>query len=161
MITFLLSHVMTVLAVVACGLAWAKGGSAEREAAGLIGLAWAISILAQIFCTRAWLNHAMVVEPYLIAGVDALVGAGFLVLALRHSTRWLGVAVLIQASALALHAAFLTGDGLNGPTYVARINALGGVLLLVLLGATGAAWMQRRRGGRSPPPPQAAATLAR
>lgn len=160
MISFLLLHASTIFAAIACGMAWLKGGPAEREAAVLLAAAWIVSIAAQIFCTRAWLHHAMVAEPYLIAAVDTLVGAGFVILMLRHAARWLGAAVLVQGAALALHAAFLTGDGLNGRTYVAQVNALGGVLLILLLGATLAVWVRRSRSAGGLDLTQSGARLA-
>ena len=149
MIPLLLSHPMTVLAAAICGLALFKGGPAERGAGALIGATWIVSMVAQLICTRAWLDHAMVAEPYMIAGVDTLCGVGFVVLALRHSTLWLSLEVLIQGAALAVHAAFLGGDGLNGPVYVTRVNALGGLLLLVLLTATVAGWVRRGQATRA------------
>ena len=73
-------------------------------------------------------------------------GGGFLYLALRYMSQWLGVAMLLQAIQFSLHAYYLVGELPRDRTY-ALINNLDsiGVLACILIG-TLMTWRRRASG---------------
>ena len=124
---------MIALALV-CGLALAGGGAAERAGALLVALDW--SVLA------IWprLAGQPVPEMALLAS-DLVLATGFLVLALRYASLWLGMVMLLQAGAIALHLARMGGGGLHAEATC----GLGYAMLALLGGASVVAWRTRRR----------------
>lgn len=86
--------------LVVCLFAWWRGGPAERSGALLIVGAAAL----------VWLNHNLLPES--ITGsalllIDAAMAVGFLLLAIRYASLWLGGAMLFQAAQFSLHAYYL------------------------------------------------------
>jgi len=116
-----------------CVLAWWKGGPAERTGALLIiGAAVAV-----------WLSHNLL--PPTIAGtallvIDAAMAMGFLILAIRYASLWLGGAMLFQAAQFSLHAYYLVMERPYDRLY-SIINNIdtAGVLVCILTG-TMVAW---------------------
>jgi len=81
--------------------AWFKGGPAERYGAAL----YMASVLGGIFPVMiAGYNLPSLAELVL----DGLVAAGFLWLAIRYNSLWLGAAMMIKGVQLGLHAMHLT-----------------------------------------------------
>ena len=121
-----------------CGLAWLKGGPAERYG-GLIVFVGAVgALLLQIFLP----SDARSI-PLLLG--EGLIGLGFLLLALRYASPWLGGAMILQAIQFSLHAYYLVGSIQHDRTYaiVNNLDSLG-VLICILVG-TVFAWRQRAR----------------
>jgi hypothetical protein len=146
MTSFLIAHAMTLAALIVCLLAWAKGGPSEKAGAALIGGLWSLAFL---------IDQAVGSRAYVIMSIDGLAAVGFLMLALRFSSLWLGVAMVLQAAELFLHAVYLSSDGMDGRTYVERINLLSAALLWLFLGAVLFAWGRRawrRRAAASAEP---------
>jgi hypothetical protein len=87
--------------VAACVLAWWKGRIAERVGATL----YFVSALIHVGLYYAT-GQSVPPIPELFG--DAVVAFGFLVLAIRYNSLWLGVAMLAKGLQLSLHATHLT-----------------------------------------------------
>ena len=148
MLNWLLAYAMTASAAAGCILAIWKGGPAERAGGILIGGAWLASLLVYPIVNAGGSPYATY-APYLPVAIDGVVAVGLLGLALRYSSAWLGVAVFLQAAELALHAAFLIGDGSGARAYIARVNILGSALILLLLFATVRVWLRGLKAQRA------------
>jgi len=119
-------------------LAWRVGGGAERQVAVLVVvMSLAITLIGLIP------DKAIQKPSYFL--VDGLFGAGLMVMALRYTTAWLGVAVLLQAAQFSLHAYYLVAGKLYDSLY-AMVNNLVSLGVLLCLGAGCLlAWRKRRR----------------
>lgn len=119
-----------------CALAIVKGGPAERFG-GMIVAATTVAV-ELVHCSAP--SHA---QSGLLLAADGLVAGGFLMLALRYASLWLGGAMLLQAVQFSLHAYYLISQERRNDTY-ALINNIDsvGVLLCILVG-TLIAWRQR------------------
>lgn len=141
MLNLLLMNAPTAAAVAACILSIWKGGPPERAGGLLIGGAWIAAFIAYPLASLSGAPYP--IAPYVPFAIDGVVAVGLLGLAMRYSSAWLGFAVLLQAGELALHAAFLTGDGSGGRAYIARVNMLGVALTVLLAAATLNIWLRR------------------
>lgn len=129
---------MLALAVIfgVCALAVVKGGPAERFGGMIVAGATVAVALVH------WAAPGPL-QTILLLAVDGLVASGFLILALRYASFWLGGAMLLQAVQFSLHAYYLISQEQRNDTY-ALINNLDsiGVLLCILVG-TLIAWRKR------------------
>lgn len=119
-------------------LAWRLGGPVERQVAILVVvMSLAITLIGLIP------DKAIQKPSYFL--VDGLFGAGLLVLSLRYTTAWLGVAVLLQAAQFSLHGYYLVA-GKSYDSLYAMVNNLVslGVLLCLAAGCL-LAWRKRKR----------------
>lgn len=121
-------------------IAWRIGGPAERWGATLNSSAALAVIAAQIVTVTARPAIAFL-------AVDFTLATGFLVLALRYSNIWLGVAMLLQSAELTLNAVTLSAG--RQPS---ELDALGTNLISLAVVATilGGAWANWRRAKRTP-----------
>lgn len=116
-----------------CGFAFWKGGPAERAGALLIvGAAAAV-----------WVSHNLLPKGAAVSAllaIDAVMAVGFLVLAIRYASLWLGGAMLFQAAQFSLHAYYLVMEKPYDRLYsiINNIDTVG-VLVCVLTG-TLVAW---------------------
>jgi hypothetical protein len=121
-----------------------KGGFAERVGACLN--------VGNGFLTMA-LNPFLAPGAAAIATLafDAAAAVGFLILAMRFASLWLGVAMLLQAVQFSLHAYYLVNDLAPDVTH-AWINNFDttGINLCIIAG-TAVAWRRRSREGREGP----------
>lgn len=123
------------------GLACWKGGRTERYGAAIVFVGAAYALIVNFTAPKD-------LVPVLLLVGEGAMGAGFLYLALRHMSAWLGVAMLLQAIQFSLHAYYLVGDLPRDKTY-ATINNLDsmGVLLCILIG-TVLAWRSRAKAAK-------------
>ena len=126
------------LTLLICALAWFKGNSAERQGGAIVFAGAVFALGIQIFLPTTS-RHI----PLLLG--EGAIGIGFLVLALRYLSAWLGVAMILQAIQFSLHAYYLVGELPHDRTYaiVNNLDSLG-VLLCILVG-TLLAWRKRSR----------------
>lgn len=116
-----------------CIFAWWRGGPAERAGAFLvIGAAVAV-----------WIAHNLAPASFgdtALLIIDALMAMGFLGLAIRYASLWLGGAMLFQAAQFSLHAYYLVTEMPRDRLYsiVNNIDTVG-VLVCILTG-TIVAW---------------------
>lgn len=89
------------LLILSCALAWLKGGAAERWGATLYFGSAVISVAI------AFVTHNSYAEAPMLV-FEGLVAIGFLALAIRYNSLWLGAAMMLKGAQLALHASHLT-----------------------------------------------------
>jgi hypothetical protein len=141
------SNVYTLLGIVglvgACVFAWWKGGPAERLGTAMLAISWVGADLARGL-------SAEYIPTLVILGSDVLLAAGFLYVAVRYSSLWLGAAMILQAAAFALHATQLSSAD-SGPRwhgfilYLLLDNVRSYAVLISLIGGTAAAMIKRHR----------------
>jgi hypothetical protein len=135
------SQIVLGLVVLSVAFAWWKGGAPERVGALFNGV-----ICLGVTIVQALIHESLQTLPILIA--DGLLAVGFLILAIRYASLWLGAAMLLQAMAFSMHSALLLGVLQPGIAYYAAMNVMSlGVLLSIILG-TAYAWVIRRRKAR-------------
>jgi hypothetical protein len=113
-----------------------KGGVAERYAATLVvvGALYAFGVGRLLGSDMRTL--ALLLGEFLLA-------MGFLVLAVRYASLWLGGAMLLQAVQFSLHAWYMLGERRTDMFHVIVNNAdTVGILLCIVLG-TITAWRRR------------------
>jgi hypothetical protein len=121
-----------------CLCAWWRGGPAERIGAVLI-------IVAAV---AVWLAHnAMPEGPggSALLIIDAFVAVGFLALAIRYASLWLGGAMLFQAAQFSLHAYYLVMEKPHDRFYAVANNLVTLAILLCIVAGTVIAWRARSR----------------
>ena len=122
-------------------LAWRIGGGVERQVAVLVVvMSLAITLIGLIP------DKAIQKPSYFL--VDGLFGAGLMVMALRYTTAWLGLAVLLQAAQFSLHAYYLVAGKLYDSFYAMVNNLVSLGVLLCLGGGCLLAWRNRRHAAR-------------
>ncbi|MFZ0266862.1 hypothetical protein [Caulobacter sp.] len=111
-----------------CALAWAKGSAPERLGSLIVIAGSIAAALIQILLSA----RPEAVAMLLLEGVYSL---AFLMLALRYTRVWLGVAMLLQAMQFGLHAYYIVAERRHDLTYglVNNLNSIG-VLLCILFG---------------------------
>ncbi|PTS82994.1 MULTISPECIES: hypothetical protein [unclassified Caulobacter] len=116
-----------VLAI--CALAWIKGGRPERLGIVFVLVAALVAMAIHRFASEEW-------KPLLLLVDEALLAMGFLFLALRYTSVWLGGAMILQAVQFSLHAYYLVADRAHDRLYstINNIDTLG-VLACILVGA--------------------------
>lgn len=122
-------------------LAWRFGGPAERWGA-LLNSALTLTVMAGQIATKD-------PRPSLVVlGGDFTLACGFLILALRYSNIWLGVAMLLQSAELTLNAVTLSA-GRQPSALDALVTNL--ISLAVVATILGGAWTNWRRAKRTFP----------
>jgi hypothetical protein len=105
-----------------------KGEVAER-------IGGSLNLAAGVFAIAA--VHLLGKDEQTIAQlvVDAVLAMGFLFLAIRFASMWLGMAMLLQAVQFSLHAYYLVSESAYDLTY-ARINNIDttGINICIILG---------------------------
>ncbi len=121
-----------------CALAQWKGDAPERLGSAFAIAGAIISIPIHIFAPKD-------VAPLLLLGADALLAAGFLLLAIRYASLWLGAAMIFQAGQFALHAIYTAGELAHDRTYSVINNLVTFAIFAVILVATLTRWRRNRR----------------
>lgn len=119
-----------------CALAWLRGSAPERWG-GAIVLAGAIYALAVHLA-----NLPDITSLLLLAG-EGVMSIGFLALALRYTSPWLGVAMLLQAVQFSLHAYYLVAAKPHDNLYAIINNIDTLAILACLLTGTLMNWRKR------------------
>jgi hypothetical protein len=138
-------YVYLLLLITTAALGLLKGGLPERLGVTMIGLAWVATVVIQEL-TRP----TVPVLSFLV--LDGLLAVGFLVVAVRYSSLWLGGAMICQAVSFGAHAMRLSDNarvfwhGAN--VYLLVTNVDGYLVLFILMGGTSAAIQRRRKADR-------------
>ena len=124
-----------------CGLAWIRGGPAERWGSLIVLAGSIVYSLIQLFLPPA----SQSVVNLLCEGIY---GFAFLTWALLYTSPWLGGAMLLQAIQVSLHAYYIVGERPHDTTYgmVNNLNSIGG-LIYILLGIV-SSWRRRTRAAK-------------
>lgn len=130
-----------------CLFAWWKGGPPERLGTLMLALSWIGADVVRGF-------SGQMVPTVTLFVSDILISAGFLYIAIRYSSLWLGAAMMFRAIGFAVHAAQLSG-GDDAPRwngwiiYLLINNVLSYLVLLTLAGGTVATILRRRREAKA------------
>jgi hypothetical protein len=129
-----------VLAVI-LALAWFRGGPAERVGALIVFVSAAVAMGIHRWAPQD-LKHLLLLAD------EAFVALGFLALALRYMSVWLGGAMILQAVQFSLHAYYLVSELPHDRRYaiINNIDSLG-VLACILFG-TLLAWRRRAQAAK-------------
>jgi hypothetical protein len=124
----------------ACIFAWIKGRAAERYGAALYFFSCVVALVMEfVVGTELPLTELL---------FDGFVAAGFLILAIRYNSLWLGAAMMIKGVQLAMHATHLTDAddphfaGLN--LYAVALDLINLLISFTIIGGTLASMRSRR-----------------
>jgi hypothetical protein len=141
----LVSYVALLLMLATTVFAFWKGGPPERLGAATIVTVWIGTIAASL------LTHSDASAISLLVS-DAFAAVGFLVIAVRYSSLWLGGAMMCEAVSFVAHAMRLSDNarilwhGLN--IFILIVNIASCLVLLIFVGGTFATIVRRRRADR-------------
>ena len=154
MLGFILSKIGLVLIFAVAGFAWWKGGAGEREGALAVVVAWIVSLATQALSP---VDNRL----QMLAVVDGGLALAMLAIALRYTSVWLGIAMLLQGAVLAVHSLGL-GKAINLREYYIALNLSSTAMLLAMVFATIGSWIKRskRTAKVAPAPPSALAGAA-
>ena len=131
-----------------CAFAWIKGAKSERAGALVLSAAWILSD-----ALRAWLSFVAPhdlerLKAILSLSGDLMLAIGFLVIAIRYSSLWLGAVLLVQGAEMTLHSMFLGDEPGTLFVYIVISNVFSAILLLMIVAGTCGAWRTRVRRRR-------------
>ena len=136
-------YIALLLMLATAVFAFWKGGQPERFGAGMIVVTWIGTVIAQAP------GHQAV---WIFMVFDGLLAVGFLVVAVRYSSLWLGGAMICQAVSFGAHALRLSDDARTGHSrwvFILVINVISYLVLLILVGGTCATILRRRKADRA------------
>ncbi len=141
----IIAMLLLPLTVIVGGLALWKGRTAERMAgAALIGTL-VLQILVMSFAAKLGMPRNTL-AAMLDVGISLTLGLVFLWAALKHNSRWLGFAFMVQSVELTISAYFLGPDTALAPvTYYRLLNVMTLATVILLAIATGQSILARRR----------------
>ena len=130
-----------VLVLAICALAWIKGDRPVRLGVVMVLAAALAAMAIHQFSPPEW-------QATLLLADDGFLAMGFLFLALRYASVWLGGAMILQAVQFSLHAFYFVADRPHDRLYstINNIDSLG-VLFCILVGAL-LAWRKRAGAGK-------------
>jgi hypothetical protein len=136
------------LTVIVGGLAIWRGRTAERMAGLALLGTLALQIVVMIVCRRLGVQPHTI-APILDVAISLTLGLVFLWAALRHNSRWLGFAFMVQSVELTISAYFLGPNAaLSAATYYRLLNIMTFATVILLAVATGQSLLERRRERR-------------
>ena len=125
---------LVTLAVLA--LAWWKGGRPERYGATLKVVTSLIALGIHDLLKQGSISEALLTA-------DGVLAIGFLALAIRYASLWIGAAMLLQAGQFSLHAWYLVSELERDRFYAITNNLVTvGILVCILVG-TLISWRRR------------------
>ena len=144
MFSYPFAQAIAVAIILTAGFAAWKGDRAERWG-GLMNLA-ALVLVWTIHNIRALVDIGDPATLLLVA--DGALALGFLLLAIRYASFWIGGAMILQAVQFSLHAYYLIGEVPHDRFY-SRVNNIDtiGILVVIISGAA-LAWRKRERLAR-------------
>jgi hypothetical protein len=119
-----------------------KGGGGERLGASLVAVDW-IGTTALVGMTPVEAHEMLRLASDIFAAV------GLLAIAIAYSSRWLGVAMFLQAIALALHANTMMGSEPPPLWHLLALAILAFGMLWVIAISTAATWWSRSRRAKA------------
>lgn len=124
-----IAPLLWILMIATVLLAWVRGGPAERAGSTMM-LIGSVAVVIIHFLAPP--------EPQALALLigEAALAVGFLLVAMRYLSPWLGLAMLLQAIQFSLHAYYLIGEKPHDYLYRAINNFNTFAILLIILAAT-------------------------
>lgn len=139
--SIIIVYVALAALVLAFVFALWRGDQAERVGGGL-------NLGAGLFAVAVHPLLAPDIQPLALLAADAVLAAGFLFLAIRYASLWLGVAMLLQAVQFSLHAYYMVSDLPHDVNY-ARVNNFDtAAIFFCIIGGTIVSWRRRLRAER-------------
>ena len=135
-------HLLTAAILGVTVFAWAKGGWPERLGASLNLLIAVLFLVLQFGMPPAMLAPGLLV-------LDGLLGVGFLGLAIRYTSLWLGAAMLLQAAQFSLHAFYYVTTKTFDLLFAVVNNVVSWGILIAIVAGTFASWAQTRRAAKA------------
>ena len=133
------------LLLAVCAFAWLKGAPAERYGSLLI---LALNLLADFALALTYPRF----PGLILALLDFTLSAGLIILAVRYSSVWLGLAMLLQSVSLCSHAFLFDGFGLGPTQRVELNNGVSYLMLVCMVVASTISWHSRsKRSGEAAP----------
>jgi len=115
-----------------------KGGPAERAAMLLLAGAWVGAFAAQAVTGE-------IAPSVLFLFTDLALAVGFLALAIRYASVWLGGAMMLEGALFFIHSAHLSDDSQLSYGYLLAMNILSYCVLACVVGGACASWRRRVR----------------
>jgi hypothetical protein len=137
-----LHHLLFATIVAVTALAWFKGAWPERFGASLNLLFASLFFVLQLVMQPTALATSILI-------MDGLLGLGFLVLALRYTSLWLGAAMLLQAGQFSLHAFYYVTTKPVDRLFAIVNNVVSWGILLSILTGVGASWLNSRKASQA------------
>jgi len=135
-------HLLLIVIAAVTAFAWLKGGWPERIGAALnLTAAVLFFVLQRMFAPTALTTSLLV--------IDGLLGVGFLVLALRYTSLWLGAAMLLQAAQFSLHAFYYVVAKPFDLLFMVVNNLVSWGIIIAIVAGTSASWAQTRREAKA------------
>ena len=108
--------IITGLAFAIALLAFVRGDYPERVGAAALAAAWCLAGLVVVRHGHGVTQHGSVVSLITVPvlSIDLALSVAFLVLALRHGSLWLGLAMMAQGVQLGVHAFYIPTKGATG-----------------------------------------------
>lgn len=127
-----------IVTLAVLGLAWWKGERPERYGATLKVVTSLIALGIHDLLMQDSISGALLTA-------DGVLAVGFLALAIRYSSLWIGAAMLLQAGQFSLHAWYLVSELERDRFYAVTNNLITvGILACILVG-TLISWRRRAR----------------
>ncbi len=124
-----------------CLFAWFKGTAPERLGAVFLLAGTVLALVIELTLPL----HSRTV-PILIG--EGLLALGFLVLAIRYASLWLGVAMILQGLQFSLHAFYIVMERERDWLFVAVTNVVTLAIIVCILVGTVFAWRRTRRAAK-------------
>ncbi len=132
---------MAVLVVVFAFALW-KGDRAERLGASFNLAAGLLAVPPQFLLSPD-------TQPLALLAIDGALAAGFLFLALRYASLWLGAALLLQAVQFSMHAYYLLMNAQPDYNYMAVNNFDSYGINLCIAAGVMLSWRSRAKSARA------------
>ena len=146
MLNHLLWIAQPAFLILTVAFAFYKGQASDKLGAALI---LSVYVLADILLAASFPHF----PTLLMMSLDFGLAVGLLAVALKYSSIWLGIAMLLQSIALASHAFRLEGIGLMVRQEVILNNAISNLMLgCILAGTVASSRTLHRRDSRYPDP---------
>ncbi|MDP3173883.1 MAG: hypothetical protein Q8M88_05560 [Phenylobacterium sp.] len=133
-----LPYVGMVVTLVVCGLAFLRGGPPERVGAGLV---LGVALIGQAIDLILPDAHEQVAHLC----NDAFLAVGFLLVALRYGSLWLGGSMMLQAVQFSLHAFYLVATKPHDRFFAVVNNANTAGIIACILAGTLVAWRHHKK----------------
>jgi len=125
----LIAPLLWLLTAATVLLAWLRGGAAERMGATMMLIGNLVVVTIHLLAPAGPQALALLMG-------EAALAVGFLLVAMRYLSPWLGLAMILQAIQFSLHAYYLVGEKPHDYLYRAINNFNTFAILLIILAAT-------------------------
>jgi hypothetical protein len=130
------------LTVLVVALSWWRGGTPERAGSVLILVVAVLARVIDITAPPEWRQVAHLAN-------DAMLGVGFLIVAVLYGSLWLGGAMMFQAAQFSLHAFYFVTNRPRDQLYAVVNNLNTTALMLCIIAGALVAWWQSAKSRKA------------